>query len=150
MEAPAALPPTKEGIVRGRTAAAGAGFVVLAWLFGGPGGLLAGLIIAAIGVGLPVRPRVFWILSVAFMAVAPFAILVSGLPHTPAGGPTFGTVHMAAHVFVGLSLACAGWAGLSELTGSAGRRGFLSKFVALLRQRETEKEGEPVGNEPRL
>jgi hypothetical protein len=150
MEISAAPPSTKEGAVRGRTAAVRAGFVVLAWFFGGPGGLLAGLIIVTIGVGLPVRSQVFWVLSVAFMASAPFAILVSGLPHTPAGGPTFGVIHMAAHIFVGLSLACAGWASLSELTGSAGRGGFLSKFVALLRQRETVKEGEAVGDEPGL
>ncbi len=114
------------------------GFVLLVWLFGGVGGLVAGLVLVALGAGLRLPARFFWGLAVLLMALAPLAILFGGLPKTPAPGPSFGTRHMAAHVLVGLSLACAAWAGSSELVGmAAGERFSLQRYVGLLRRKES-------------
>ena len=114
-------------------------FVLLMWLFGGVGGLVAGLVIVALGTGLRLPAGYFWGLAVLLMALAPFAILFGGLPKTPAPGPSFGTRHMTAHVLVGLSLASAAWAGSSELMGvAAGERVSFRRIVQLLRRKEPE------------
>jgi hypothetical protein len=113
-------------------------FVLLAWLFGGVGGLVAGLVLVALGAGLRLPARFFWGLAVLLMALAPLAILFGGLPKTPAPGPSFGTRHMTAHVLVGLSLASAAWAGTGELVGVAdGERFSFQRIVRLVRRKES-------------
>jgi hypothetical protein len=113
-------------------------FVFLMWLFGGVGGLVAGLVIVALGAGLRLPMGFFWGLAVLLMAPAPLAILFGGLPKTPAPGPSFGTRHVAAHVLVGLSLASAAWAGSSELLGvPSGERISIRRIVQLLRRKES-------------
>ena len=104
------------------------GFVVLAFLavvflFGGLYGLLFGVVLVAGTVFTRVEARWLWGLAVLLMVLAPFALLAQGLPSGPIVGPGFGTDHLLAHVFVGMSLATAGWAGLLELAlGSLRRR----------------------------
>ena len=113
-------------------------FVLLMWMFGGVGGLVAGLVIVALGAGLRLPAGFFWGLAVLLMALAPLAILFGGLPKTPAPGPSFGTRHMAAHALVGLSLASAAWAGASEVLGVAnGERVSFRRIVRLLRGKES-------------
>jgi hypothetical protein len=92
-------------------------YLVLTWLFGGAWGLLVGVLIAAPTVLLRLRPAVAWVLSLACLALAPFVLMVEGLPSSHIAGPTFGTTHMGAHALVGISLAAAGWAGVLQLSG---------------------------------
>jgi len=121
-----------------RRTATAVSFVFLIWLFGGVGGLVAGLFIVALGAGLRLSAGFFWGLAVLLMALAPLAILFGGLPKTPAPGPSFGARHMAAHVLVGLSLASAAWAGLSELLGlTSGERFSFQRIIRLLRGKES-------------
>jgi hypothetical protein len=101
--------------VTGRQWTLVAGYAALTFLFGGVAGLVVGGLVVAGAMLLRLPRRLFWIASVVCMAIAPIALIVQGLPGTPIAGPGFGTRHMAAHVLVALSMATAGWAGLSEL-----------------------------------
>jgi hypothetical protein len=100
------------------------GFLALVFLFGGPYGLLLGVVLVAATVLARVEARWLWGLAMLLMTAAPFALMAQGLPSGPVVGPGFGTDHLLAHVLVGMSLASAGWAGLLELV--PGWRGFLA------------------------
>jgi len=89
-------------------------YVALTWFFGGRNGLIAGVVIcAAWWFGLP-RPFL-WAASVGLLAAAPVALMAQGLPPASGVDPTFATSHLVAHVLVGLAMATAGFAALTEI-----------------------------------
>jgi hypothetical protein len=123
-------------------------YLVLTWLFGGTWGLLVGALIAVPTVLLRLRPAVAWVLSLACLALAPFVLMVEGLPSSHIAGPTFGATHMGAHVLVGISLAAAGWAGLLQLTGervAAPREWRLMDLLRARREAPDEEGEDPEG-----
>jgi len=87
----------------------------LAWLFGGPVGLIAGLLFLGARLFLRMPRGVFWGLAVALTLAAPIVLIAQGLPGTAVVGPGFGRSHFSAHVVIGLAMAAAGLAALSEL-----------------------------------
>ena len=90
-------------------------YLPLAWLFGGPVGLFAGLLFLGARVFLRMPRGLFWGLAVALTLTAPIVLIAQGLPGTAVVGPGFGRSHFAAHVVIGLAMAAAGLAALSEL-----------------------------------
>ena len=87
-------------------------FVGLAYFFGGVVGALVGLALV-VAWWRGVSTRTLWIAGLSALVVAPFAVLLSGIP--PAVRPGFGEHTLAGHVLVGIGLACILLAVLREL-----------------------------------
>jgi hypothetical protein len=96
-------------------------YLGLAYLFGGRYGLVAGGGIAAAWWFLAPPRWVFWAASVAMLAAAPITLLAEGVPRTPVVGGDFGAAHTGAHVLVGLAMASAGFAALTDLADAWAR-----------------------------
>jgi hypothetical protein len=98
-----------------RRVAVGCLYLGLVLFFGGVWGLVVGATILGSYALFRFPTRTFWLAAVAFMGMTPFAIVAQGLPNAGIAGPDFGTRHMVAHVFVGISLALVAWAAMNEL-----------------------------------
>jgi hypothetical protein len=107
--------------MRRRVILASIAYLGMMWVFGGRWGLAAGVaVVMARWLGLPRQG--LWALSVTLLIGAPIALIAQGLPGTPVVGAQFGTDHLVAHILVGLALALAAFALLSEMAEGEGPR----------------------------